>query len=161
MYKGNAEMAFWATVYMLYNYILRILDTYIMIDECRMCVGGWCAESYRAKSRSDERIALAWVGVNCTVRREKVLREYHQHRGGSNCTERREKHRENIISIGEDRIVPSEEKSIERIASASGRIELYRAKRKASREYHQHRGGSNCTERREKHRENSISIGED
>ena len=79
-----------------------------------MCVGGWCAESYRAKSRSDERIALAWVGVNCTVRREK--------------------HRENIISIGEDRIVPSEEKSIERISSASGRIELYRAKRKASRE---------------------------
>ena len=116
---------------MLYNYILRILDTYIMIDECRMCVGGWCAESYRAKSRSDERIALAWVGVNCTVRREKVLREYHQHRGGSNCTERREKQRENIISIGEDRIVPSEEKSIERIASASGRIELYRAKRKS------------------------------
>ena len=96
-----------------------------------MCVGGWCAESYRAKSRSDERIALAWVGVNCTVRREKVLREYHQHRGGSNCTERREKQRENIISIGEDRIVPSEEKSIERIASASGRIELYRAKRKS------------------------------
>ena len=42
-----------------------------------MCVGGWCAELYRAESRSGDRIVLAWGGWNCTERREKASRESH------------------------------------------------------------------------------------